>query len=941
MRDRGEYWPLGSLLLPVAFVAVPVILFWNAFTLVGTFYFGDIVGQFYPVRVAFDRALAEGRLPLWAPNVMGGYPLHAEAEGGFLYPIGVILTWLLAPIPALNYQLLLHLALAGLGTYIYCRAIKLDALPAAVGGSVFMLSGFLVAHLNHVSIVSAAVWLPFVLLLVELMLRRPRVGPYAVLLALVIGIQFTAGHAQVSFLTLLAAGLYVLFGAAWMFLEGEGLGRPLLLLLAFGAAVLLGLGLAAPQLLHTVELTDLSVRSGGLSGDYFLSFSLPPPYIATFLLPFLNGDPLGSTAPATAVEWCGYAGVLPLVLAVYAVVFRRDRQTLFFLLLAVLALALAIGQWNPLYDNLARVPVFNLFRVPARYLYLYTFAVAALSALGIQRLLRPGLPLARAQLWVVPAVLGVVVAGMWVLSLSSSGDLGRLLALWQFLPWIFLVVALALVVVRGRLLLGALPFAVLAVALLGVDLYSFANVFGQTFNATIPRQEMEQTPGVLEALRAEKNPYRVYTHERIYPAAVGVREALAWNYALALDVHSMNGYLPLVLASYREFAEKLPSSARLANLANVKYVLIPQLLADDEQSERENLANPFSPSPVGRRVEFSPLPTVALEVESALSHAADLPDGTTVAEVVVSDGASTRVMPLRAGIETAEWAYERSDVRPVVKHKRPQVVREWPARSGYPAEKHVGYTYTARLRLERQLSLTSVEIRPVHPRGYVQVDRVVLVDAAGKRTPLSHLEGRGDYEIAYRAHEVVAYRNRDALPRAWLVHGAQAAGGEEDAWRRLLASDFDPASEVIIGPEGSPGRLEKLLSSVGLGPGGEAQPAATPPAGEGEGVQVLRYDAESAAFRANLQKAGFLVLADTHYPGWHAYVDGQRVALLRANWLFRAVALPPGEHTVEMRYEPVAAPVGWLVGGLALLGLAVLGLALRFAPAASPTWREA
>lgn len=941
MRDRESYSPLGSLLLPLAVVALPAIVFWNAFSLRGVFYYGDVVGQFYPLKVALNRALAAGQLPLWTTELMAGYPLLGEGEGGFLYPFSLLFSLFLPPTAALNYQVLFHLALAGVGGYAFCRVLRCDPLSSAVGGALYMLSGFLIAHLNHLSILSAAAWLPFQFAFVELMLTRRRLGVYAALLALAIAVQFLAGHAQISFLSLFGLSVYVIFRAATEFVDGQGLGRPLALLAGYALAVVVGLALAGPQLLTTLELTELSVRAGGLSGDFFTSFSLPPHYVLTFLLPFVTGNPFGTTSPATAVEWCGYTGILTLLLAGYAVLFRRDRYTLFFLLLVVLSLALALGQWNPLYERLAAVPGFNLFRVPARYLYLYSFAMAALGALGLQRLIRPGLPLVRALPGVITVAVAIALLAIGAIIVVASTDLERLIAVWQVLPWALLAVGLALVVVRGRLLLGTRSFAFLAVLLLAVDLYAFAAVFGATFNATAPAELITQRPAIAEILKDEREPYRVYTHERIVPVAEGVREALTANYALVPGLPSLNGYLPLTLHAYREFAAQLPTSARLANLANVKYLLIPQLVADDEATERENLANPLSPSPVGRKITFAPAPAAAIEVESSLSHAANLPNGSVVAEVVVTDGVSTQVFPLRAGIETAEWAYDRPDVRPQMKHARPQVARSWPARSAYPPQAHYGNTYLARLTLSRPTGLTAVEIVPRHPQGYVHVERVVLIDPTGKRTPLANLAGYGDFETAYRGNEVVAYRNRDALPRFTIVHKARRAGGEAEAWQMLAAADFDPAKEVVLGPPERTGTVARLLA---LNPLGRVsyEPLAEGAPVQADGLELAAYGSRSLSLKVSMSTPGYLVVADTFYPGWRAQVDGRAAPILRANWLFRAVELPAGEHVVEMRYEPASWSVGWALTAFALMGLGALAVAYPRGPEIGvSSWRTA
>jgi uncharacterized membrane protein YfhO len=65
--------------------------------------------------------------------------------------------------------------------------------------------------------------------------------------------------------------------------------------------------------------------------------------------------------------------------------------------------------------------------------------------------------------------------------------------------------------------------------------------------------------------------------------------------------------------------------------------------------------------------------------------------------------------------------------------------------------------------------------------------------------------------------------------------------------------------------------------------------------------------------------AGVLVTSEPYDPGWNAYINGERVTMLRANYLFRAIAVPAGEHTIEFRYEPVETRVGMAISALTLL----------------------
>jgi O-antigen/teichoic acid export membrane protein len=70
---------------------------------------------------------------------------------------------------------------------------------------------------------------------------------------------------------------------------------------------------------------------------------------------------------------------------------------------------------------------------------------------------------------------------------------------------------------------------------------------------------------------------------------------------------------------------------------------------------------------------------------------------------------------------------------------------------------------------------------------------------------------------------------------------------------------------------------------------------------------------------------GVLVLADVYFPGWTATVDGVQAPVLRADGLFRAVELPPGEHTVVFSYRPLSVRVGGLLSAISLAVLVALG----------------
>ncbi|MBI4833123.1 MAG: YfhO family protein, partial [Candidatus Lindowbacteria bacterium] len=97
-------------------------------------------------------------------------------------------------------------------------------------------------------------------------------------------------------------------------------------------------------------------------------------------------------------------------------------------------------------------------------------------------------------------------------------------------------------------------------------------------------------------------------------------------------------------------------------------------------------------------------------------------------------------------------------------------------------------------------------------------------------------------------------------------------------------------------------------------------------------IHIGKYGINEVELRVAASQPSIAVLTDCYYPGWSAFVDGERRSIWRANSLFRAVEVPPGDHTIVLKYRPASLCWGLAISISALLSIVIVLVVNRYRP---------
>jgi len=180
-----------------------------------------------------------------------------------------------------------------------------------------------------------------------------------------------------------------------------------------------------------------------------------------------------------------------------------------------------------------------------------------------------------------------------------------------------------------------------------------------------------------------------------------------------------------------------------------------------------------------------------------------------------------------------------------------------------------------------------------------------LLDLLNVKYVSSHgkMRARG-YRKVNETEYAAVYLNTRCLPRAMLLRRPIVIDNDEEILEYMSSKKFDPRKEIVL--------EEEISLPERLAPGSRKRIRK-------DRVDITMYAPEMVEISVAAKEPAFLLLSDTYYPGWKAYVDGKEVRIHRADFFLRAVQVPEGEHMVSFVFDPLSFKIGAAISIIAIL----------------------
>ncbi|MDP3685813.1 MAG: YfhO family protein [bacterium] len=912
-----------SVVGPVALFALVAALFvpwWLQGRVFGTF---DLASHTIPIEDLFARYQRAGDLPVWTPEIQGGFPMVANGFQSFFYLPHLLLRQALPGVWVANLSLLLHLWLGGLGMWVLLRRERFAPTASFLGALLFSGSGYLVGRVTLPHLLFAAAWVPWILAAVFRLWRAHRLSSF-LLVSAAGAAQLFAGHLQVVAYTVLLAAIAC--GFLFMAQPVRTAVRRLSVVLIVPIAVAL---LAAVHLLPVAELLPTSLRSERLQGQELFDVSYPSTHLLTWLVPDVFGRQVTYVGAKNEPELMTFFGVAGLLLGLFGVLSKTTwRHPLGRTALAAIAVGflLAGGEFSLVYRWLVTsVPAFTHLANPGRAILLVHTGWSVLAAFGLAALSSWSL---RGRLGRLLLVLSVVIVGAWRLVVALPDEtrgmaLERMSAAGAGIAVAGAAVAVAVLLRR----VAGVPQPLLLAVITVVELL----VLGTRVNPRVEARGFKGTPRVETYVSRAAPAPRIYTHSTLSTGSrpdpgLDVGPLVRKNEVLAQQLLArQNGLLGADVQLTWDGTPVTEGSVQLSVTDRTGAVVRTASVPGSTVLDGEPVRFLFAPLPQSQDQSFA-LQLTSTYARDTAPHALVFlnPPGTDFNPTGrLEQCRSNRCEPAAsAGPKDADLAVRlRYQSPPAFFIDRELLLSFFGESLGWEMTYGViqlQLASVARYQYEMGERRVSSTDNPFLVRHKTLFDRFSIGTFLASFEEHEGLDGIPGLQrtalLPVGNREIHVYENVDAFPKLHFAERFREVPDTDAALQALIRGEVGSDEVVVARPPISSDVVEDPLGSVRSTFGADDR---------GARMTVQTRTPRRIVVETDSTRPRLLVLRDVLAPGWRAYLDGARTPIYLTDVIFRGVVVPAGTHQVTFSYHPRAFVQGAVVSASAW-GLLVL-----------------
>lgn len=493
------------------------------------FHLFDAVFQLYPWRKFGIDLLKGGQIPLWNPYNLAGTPHLANLPTATFYPFNLLFL-VFAFLPTWVFYISIQTVLAGTFMYLYLKNLKLTKIASLLGGVTFAFSSFMMMRYEYGIAGHTFLWVPLALLCVDRLRQKFSIKWWLTGVASV-SFMFLGGSIQAM---IYGYGLILAYIAYRLIQKKTIKEKRFRLLYFYGGFLILPFLLASIQLLPFIDIIPQSSRIEGYGdiGNEVLRYVLPWRRLVGIVAPDFYGSPSTGNfwGEISYKEFALYVGIIPLIFALYALIWTRKGDLKFWVVLLIVVFVLLLDTPIARIPYMLSLPGYSAL-LPSRLISLVDFAIPVLAAFGLSSFQIATRGSARKQFLKIGLVvffLGVVLFLLWLLVFSTpyispDADFIDKLAVSKrnlVLPTLYMVSAGFILIISYRIRLKGVNFAlVLLLLLTSFDLVRQA----RKYNSFVPPSVVFPQTSSLAHLGGKGIPARVMiTHQELFPANTNV-----------------------------------------------------------------------------------------------------------------------------------------------------------------------------------------------------------------------------------------------------------------------------------------------------------------------------------------------------------------------------------------------------------------------------------